>query len=153
MAYRLNLERAAAILVDAAYLGDEVAAKKWNVTTRTIQNYRKELKSNAKLSELFARKRAAAEGNWVSELKRALRTTLSKATQIIECIEPVIVVETELGQEQQVNIQGLKILVAAGKDLGEIALALEVLNAGDADQNADPPAEGEDLAYRSPLPN
>lgn len=153
MAYRLNYERAAAILVDAAYLGDEVAAKKWDVTTRTIENYRTRLKTDVKLSELFARKRAAAEGNWVSELKRALRTGLSKAAQIIECIEPVIVVETELGQEQQVNLPGLKLVIAASKDLGEIALALEVLNAGDADQDAGAETQGAGMEGRPSLPN
>lgn len=153
MAYRLNYERAAAILVDAAYLGDEKAAKKWDVTTRTIENYRSRLKTDPKLSDLFARKRAAAEGNWVSELKRALTRTLQKATMIVECIEPIVVVETELGQEQQVNMPALRTLIAAGKDLGEIALALEVLNAGDADQNADAAAQGPNLAHGASLPN
>lgn len=153
MAYRLNYERAAAILVDAAYLGDEEAAKKWNITVRTIYNYRDRLKTDVKLSELFTKKRAAAEGSWVSELKRALRTTLHKATMIVECIEPVIVVETEMGQMQEVNMPALRTLIAAGKDLGEIALALEVLNAGDADQNADAPAQGAGMEDRPSLPN
>lgn len=155
MAHQLNYERAAAILVDAAYLGDEQAAKKWNITVRTIFNYRERLKTDTKLSELFMRKRRAAEGNWVSELKRALRTTLDKATQIVECIEPVVTVvdpETDF-QTQQVNLPALKTLIAAGKDLGEIALALEVLNAGDPEQNADPPAQGQGVAAGKALPN
>lgn len=153
MAHHLNYERAAAILVDAAYLGDEEAAKKWKITVRTIYNYREKLKTDAKLSELFKRKRALAEGSWVSELKRALRTTLHKATMIVECIEPVEVIETELGQEQRVNVPALRTLIAAGKELGEIAIALEVLNAGDPDQDADPPAQGQGVAQGRPLPN
>lgn len=139
--------------MDAAYLGDEEAAKKWKITTRTIFNYRKMLKTDIKLSDLFRSKRAAAEGSWVSELKRALTATLRKATMIVECIEPVEVVETELGQEQQVNVKALRTLIGAGKDLGEIALALEVLNAGDADPYADPAAENQGLEDRPSLPN
>lgn len=155
MAHHLNYERAAAILVDAAYLGDEIAAKKWNVTTRTVENYRARLKTDPKLSELFARKRAAAEGSWASELKRALQSTMRKATMIVECIEPVLVVEDpETGfQVQEVNMPALKTLIAAGKELGEIAIALEVLNAGNPDQDADPPAQGPGLAQGQPLPN
>jgi hypothetical protein len=138
MAYRLNYERAAAILVDAAYLGDEAAAKKWKITPRTIFNYRERLRSDPKLSELFSRKRSSAEGNWISELRRALTATLQKATLIVECIEPVEIIETEYGgQTQVVNMVGLRTLIAAGRDLGEIALALQVLDAGDADQNPD----------------
>ncbi|WP_272977124.1 hypothetical protein [Deinococcus geothermalis] len=153
MAYHLNYERAAAILVDAAYLGDEEAAKKWKITVRTIYNYRERLKTDPKLSDLFRQKRAAAEGDWRSELKRALTRTLGKATLIVECIEPVIVVETELGQEQQVNMPALRTLIAAGKDLGELALALEVLNAGDTQPDARPPAAGAGVANRPDLPN
>lgn len=155
MAQHLNYERAAAILVDAAYLGDEVAAKKWNVTTRTVENYRARLKTDSKLSELFARKRAAAEGNWASELKRGLMATMRKATMIVECIEPVVVVEDpETGfQTQEVNMPALRTLIAAGKELGELAIALEVLNAGDPDQNADPPAQGRGVAPDQPLHN
>lgn len=153
MAQHFNYERAAAVLVDAAYLGDEPAAKKWNITTRTIENYRARLKDDPKLSELFLQKRAAAEGSWVVELRRALQATLTKAAMIVECIEPVIVVETELGQVREVNMEGLKVLVGTGKALGEIALALEVLNAGDADQNATAPASGRGVAHRPPLPN
>lgn len=155
MAHNLNYERAATILVDAAYLGDEEAAKKWKITVRTIFNYRERLKTDPKLSELFRSKRALAEGNWVGELKRGLTSAFRKATMIIECIEPVVTVEDpETGfQTQQVNMPALRTLIAAGKDLGEIALALEVLNAGDADSNGNIQAQGSGLDNRTSLPN
>ena len=152
MAQHLNYERAAAILVDAAYLGDEAAAKKWQVSVRTIKNYRDRLKVDAKLSEFFHRKRGVAEGHWSTELKRALRSVLTKAAQIAESIEVVESIELEFGgQIQRVNMDALTILIAAGKGLGEIALALEVLNAGDAHQNANAPAPGAGLENRPPL--
>ncbi|MFC6592392.1 hypothetical protein ACFP81_10575 [Deinococcus lacus] len=138
MAYKLNYERAAAILVDAAYLGDEAAAKKWKITVRTIYNYRERLKTDIKLSELFTKKRTAAEGDWASSLRRTLGQVLDKAGQIASSIEPVVIREDpETGfQEEVVNEAALLLLVKAGKDLGEIALAMEVLNAGDAETNA-----------------
>lgn len=71
------------MLVDATYLGDEAAGKKWNITPRTIENYRARLKDAPKLLELFLRKGAAAEGSWVVELRRALQATLTKAAMII----------------------------------------------------------------------
>ncbi|GGO35598.1 hypothetical protein [Deinococcus humi] len=88
-------------------------------------------------------------------LHRALRSTLHKATMIVECIEPMVTVrDPESGfQQQQVNLPALRTLIAAGKDLGEIALALEVLNAGDADQNGNAPAQGSSLENRPPIPN
>lgn len=153
MAYKLNRERAAAILVDAAYMGDEEAAKKWKVTVRTIFNYRERLKSDAILSELFHQKRAVAEVNWVSRLKKTMGAILDKATMIVECIEPVMVIETELGQQQEVNMVGLRTLIVAGKELGEIALAWEMIHA-DADEQDDAAAKaGPSISGRPALPN
>ncbi|AFD27743.1 hypothetical protein [Deinococcus gobiensis] len=155
MAQPFNYERAAAILVDAAYLGDGEAAKKWQVTTRTIQNYRAKLKTDPLLSQFFARKRARAEGNWVGELRRSLGAVLEKSRLIAEAIEPVITVEDpETGsQVQRVNMAALRTLIAAGKDLGEIALALEVLNAGDAQENPTARPGSADLEDGAPLIN
>ena len=153
MAHHLNYERAAAILIDAAYLGDEVAAKNWKVSTRTIENYRARLKEDPKLSELFHRKRAVAEVGWVSRLKRTMGAILDKATLIVESIEPVEIIETELGQQQSVNMAGLRTLIVAGKELGELALTWEMINAGDDEQDAAPAKAGANVPPRPPLPN
>lgn len=151
----LNHERAAAILVDAAYLGDDAAAKKWKITTRTIINYRALLRTNPSFSQIFQRKRQAAEGNWVSGLRRTLGAVMETSRAIVESIEPTVqYVDPDTGlQEQRANLEALPLLLQAGKDLGEIALALEVLNAGDPDQNADLPAQGQGVAQGKPLPN
>lgn len=138
MARKFNHERAAAALVDAAYMGDAAAAKKWKVTTRTIELWRERLKTDPILSEFFASKRQAAESGWSTQLKRTLGQVLEKAGMIASSIEPIITKEDpETGfQEEVVNEDALLLLVRAGKDLGEIALAMEVLNAGDAEANA-----------------
>ncbi len=153
MAYHLNHERAAAILADAAYLGDEATAKKWNITVRTIFNYRERLASDPKLSELFQRKTRRAEVGWAERLKVTMGSILDKAAMIVESIEPVIVVETSFGgQTNIVNTEGLKLLIDAGERLGQIALAMEMIHAGDGEN--DPPAKaGETVPGRPSLPN
>lgn len=155
MARSFNYERAAAILVDAAYLGDEETGKKWKVTTKTIKNYRARLKNDPILSQFFHRKRQVAESGWSTQLKRTLGRVLEKAGVIAESIEPIITKEDpETGfQEQVVNETALLLLVKAGKDLGEIALAMEVLNAGDAQENAAHPAGGAEVEDGAPLYN
>lgn len=155
MARKFNYERAAAALVDAAYLGDAAAAKKWDVSVRTIEIWRERLKTDLILSEFFARKRRAAESQWSTRLKRLLGAVMDKSQVIVESINPIETYEDEETglQEQRVNLDALPILIRAGKDLGELAIALEVLNAGDPDQDADPPAQGPGLAQGKPLPN
>ena len=155
MARTFNYERAAAALVDAAYLGDAAAAKKWEVTVRTIELWRDRLKTDSILSEFFARKRAAAESRWSTRLQRLLGSVMDKSQTIVESIEPLVHFEDpETGlQETRVNMAALPILIKAGKDLGEIALALEVLNAGDADPNGNAPAQGAGVENRPSLPN
>lgn len=154
MAQPFKYERAAAVLVDAAYLGDEAAAKKWKLTTRTIENYRARLKTDSVLSEFFARKRQVAEGNWSTQLRRALGVTLDKAVMIVECVEPLITEVQKDGTTLEVpNIAALDMLIRAGKELGEIALAMEVLNAGNPEQSPGVPASGPNVATGTRLPN
>jgi hypothetical protein len=116
----LNTERAARILVDAAYLGDTRAAEKWKITTRTIENYRARLKTDHELSALFATMRAAAEGNWKHELGRALTTGIRKLARLLE---DVTIAEADT----------IEAVTGAVKALSEIAITGEVLNAGNAD--------------------
>jgi len=133
-----NHERAASVLVDAAYLGDEAAAKKWAITTRTIDNYRARLKTDPILSAKFRQKRQVAEGHWADELKRALGGTFRKIAMIVESIE--------IPEHGMVSALQFEMLVAASKTLGEIAIAREVLNAGDAQSSAAPETTGAGMA-------
>lgn len=71
-----NTERAAAVLVDAAYMGDKRAAKKWGITPRTIPNYRKRLETDEAFASLFELKRAAAERDWAEQAPMAIRAAI-----------------------------------------------------------------------------
>ena len=73
MARKFNHERAASVLVDAAYHGDEEAAAKWGLTTRTIQNYRRRLATDTILSQFFAQKKLLVESEWKDETADAIR--------------------------------------------------------------------------------
>lgn len=53
--------RAALVLADAMALGDKPTARKWAISTRTVERYRERAKSDKGLAELVAEKRRAVE--------------------------------------------------------------------------------------------
>jgi hypothetical protein len=57
----LDRERAAAVLFEAAFTRDTVVASKYEITTRTIENYRRRLNTDVVLAALVAAKRGAFE--------------------------------------------------------------------------------------------
>ena len=65
-------EKAAAVLVDAAYRGDEEAARLWGIHQRTVENHRKRLATDTELVALFERKRALAEQGWIDRFPATL---------------------------------------------------------------------------------
>lgn len=65
MSRRVDNDRAAAILVDAAYKGDEAAAQEWGVSVRSVERYRARLATDPKLAVTVAEKRALAERDWI----------------------------------------------------------------------------------------
>jgi len=65
--------RAAMILVQAAYSSDTSAAKHWGISVRTIQNYRARLNSDSDFARLFALKKAEFEQAWLTDMPLALR--------------------------------------------------------------------------------
>ena len=64
---------AAVTLVEAAYRGDDEAAERWGVTTRTIMNWRARLDEDVEFSAIFAHKKEQFEAGWRDELGLALR--------------------------------------------------------------------------------
>ncbi|HEX2865258.1 MAG TPA: hypothetical protein VHN99_11870 [Deinococcales bacterium] len=134
----LDRDRAAAILVDAAYLGDPKAAERWKITTRTIENYRARLKKDPELSAIFAQKRQAAEGDWKSELARALRTGVRRLARMLD-------------EVQGSDLEAIEAVTGAVKALSEIDLTREVLNAGHADAHSGRATQGASLGQRAPI--
>lgn len=67
-----NRERAATILVEAAYFGDQPTSDKWGVSIRSIQRWRERIDTDPKLAVLVASKKALLEGAWADELGGAI---------------------------------------------------------------------------------
>jgi hypothetical protein len=121
---QLNYERAARILTDAAYYGDEKSAEKWEITSKTIRNYRERLKTDPQLSALFQKFRQKFEAEWKPELARSIFVTVRKIAEMVEAVDTA-----------HPCAEMLEALTGAVKALSEIAITTEVLNAGDADSS------------------
>lgn len=88
---KFDRDRAAKILIDAATLGDAKACEKWNVTVRTLQNYRQRLAGDPELSQVFAEKKALQDKTWADEIPEMLKAGidfLKRAAQEAEARDP-----------------------------------------------------------------
>lgn len=77
MSRQFNYERAAYVLVDALTMGDKAAAKKWDVSIRTIERWRSLLQEDQLLAEFFAKRQKDRTDAWASEIPQALVAILS----------------------------------------------------------------------------
>lgn len=66
-------EKAAAVLVDAAYRGDEEAARLWGIAERSIRRYRARMDEDGELASLVQHKRALVERGWAETLPETIR--------------------------------------------------------------------------------
>lgn len=80
MSRRVDNDRAAAILVDAAYRGDEAAAELWGISPRTVQNYRARLADDPELALIFHEKRRGVERDWAASLP----ATIHAGTEFVQ---------------------------------------------------------------------
>jgi hypothetical protein len=118
-------ERAAAILVDALYLGDQTAAEKWKVTSRTLRNYRERLATDPVFSAIFHEKRQASGALWAADLARALSAGIRRLAEFAE-------------RASEPDLETVRELRGIVRDLAEIAIIREVLDAdGPAASRAD----------------
>ena len=113
---RLDYEKAAVILVEAAYYGDAKTAERWGITDRTIQNYRGRLDSDPELSSYFALKKAAFENEWANEIPAAIRSALRFIVRAGELADPK-------------NPEAIHAVAGALKIVTEVELTREIINA------------------------
>jgi len=69
----IDIDRVTMILVEAAFFGDVKTSEKWGIHKRTVENYRKRLKDDAKLVALFNLKKEMFLSDWVETLPVAIR--------------------------------------------------------------------------------
>lgn len=58
-------------------MGDRAAAEKWEITTRSLRNWRLRLGEDDKLAAIFQRKRAQKDAQWASEIPAALSAAIA----------------------------------------------------------------------------
>jgi len=87
---RIDTDKAATILADALVMGDEAAAKRNGVTSRTIRKYRALLPSDPALSAAFRLKKSALDEardeerlEWDRERRRFLRASIAKLEELV----------------------------------------------------------------------
>lgn len=116
MPQKLDYDRAASILVEAAYYGEQVTAARWGVTDRTILNYRNRLDEDKELSDIFALKKAAFENEWAKEIPAAIRSALRFIVRAGEEANPK-------------DPTAIFAIAGALKIVAEIELTREIINA------------------------
>lgn len=72
----VNPEYMAVVLLEAIYSGDDAALKKFGVSLRTLQRWRKQLQSDDGLASFVATKKAELDSRWAESLPAALRNSI-----------------------------------------------------------------------------
>lgn len=122
---KLRQERTAHILADAAVLGDQLTAKRWGITPRTVQNYKRLLGKNEALTDLYRKKLAVYEKQWGDEGLRFLRRAIAKLDELIA----------------QAGVEHIHQVAGAIKIVGDLGNARELLNGGQRDGAPEPGEE------------
>jgi hypothetical protein len=135
---KIDLAVAARILVDAAMLGDEAAAKRHNVSTKTVSRYRALAATDDNLSKVVGQASKLASREWASDLGAAIKGQigfLKRAAQEADPKSPAAV----------------HAVADALEILADVALTSEMLDArlaeqADSDREEDRPAASADDA-------
>lgn len=117
-----NYELASTVLVEAAYQGDDVAAKKYGVSVRSVRRWRKRIDEDERLASFVRIKKDRMEQRWADELPSAIRasiTYLQNAAQEVNKRDP----------------DAIHAVAGALKILSDVALTKEVLDARLAKQH------------------
>jgi transposase-like protein len=72
----MKYDRAAAVLLAAAYTTDQMAARRFGVTVRSIRNWRNKLSTDSEFSSFFHTKKRTHDEAWAETLPIALRQSV-----------------------------------------------------------------------------
>ena len=84
MSATFKYERAAAVLAEADYSSDKSAAKRYSVTVRSVENWRRKLQTDPKLAELYEARKAAIHEDWAETAIAFLRAGIAKMQALVE---------------------------------------------------------------------
>lgn len=114
-------EFAATLMLEAIYTTDEKACAKYNVTTRTLQKYRRRLFMDSELAKLLAEKQKTFDAAWAEELPSALREAITTIRESAKAIRE----EKDIRMSPDVMIA----LSKAVRVLGEVEFTRKVIGA------------------------
>ncbi len=111
----INVDRATSVLVEALYFGDKEAARHYDLSIRTINNYRTRVNTDEDFAQSFKQKKEEFERNWADEIPAAIRAGtrfLLKSFQEADHKDPIVI----------------HAVAGAMKILTEIGLAKEIID-------------------------
>jgi hypothetical protein len=111
----MNREQVAQILVEALYSGDHETARRFGISIRTLQRYRRRLHTDPELSQIVALKKAAFEREWAEDATQAIR-------------EAVRFLQRAATQADPSDPNAIHAVAGALKILAEVSLTREVLS-------------------------
>ena len=110
---KVDRERVARILVDASELGDALAAKRHNVSVRTVESYRAKYASDPNVAELCGTLKKAVVEDWLAAAKGTRRKLLKRVDALAD------------------STDDLRTVAGALKIVHDAVLADELLNRGE----------------------
>jgi len=81
---KIDKERRAAIIAEAALIGDREASAKHGVATRTLRRWRQDAKSDGQLAEQIRDKRAEVFKGWSERVVEARDAALARALELVK---------------------------------------------------------------------
>lgn len=112
---RLDYDRVASVLVEAAFFGDSQAANRWGITERTVRRYRSKMGDDDELSSIVQVKKENFEQNWAEEIPAAIRS----ATRFLM---------TASVEADPKDPQAIHAVAGAMKIMAEVGLTKEILD-------------------------
>jgi hypothetical protein len=85
---KFDPEFAATVLLEALFTSDRKACEKYNITDRTLRNYRARLNSDADFSALFQKKKALLDRAWADDLTATARKAARFIGSVAESDDP-----------------------------------------------------------------
>lgn len=132
MPQKLDYDRVALILVEAAFFGEKKTAQRWGITDRTILNYRNKLSEDSALSDIFVLKKASFESDWASEIPASIRAGIRFLGEAANTADPA-------------SPEAIHAVAGAVKILAEVGLTKEILDVRLGRYNRESREEGRSL--------
>jgi hypothetical protein len=125
VAQKFPYERASTILAEADIFGEDLTAKRWRISPRTIFNYRQKSRVDQKLKESVGTKKKLLTDQWGKDCVKSVKLALRTLDEIIPRATEVLSGDLEAAKAYAAVLHAV---AGAVKVVGELSLASEALN-------------------------